>query len=204
MFQNYVVHFVNKAATSKIVGMDAVYVHMVDNYYANDLAYWADPESVKKMVGQVEKLRPLLIGKDAPNIKMKRRDGTPVELYDVEANYTILYFWQFECGSCKKATPVMKEFYAKWKNKGVEIFSICTKQGEIDKCWEYIDEKEIGEWLHATDRYMRFYKDYDIRSTPTIFVLDENKQIVSKQIGASQLDELLTALERQKEAEKGK
>lgn len=199
MFQYYVGHFINKAASSKIVGMDAVYVYMVDNYYANGRAYWASPESVQKMVEDVDKIRPLLIGEEAPNMKMKRRDGTPVELYEVEANYTILYFWQFECGSCKKSTPIMKEFYEKWKDKGVEIFSICTKQGEIDKCWEYIDDKKIGDWLHATDRYMRFYKNYDIRSTPTIFVLDENKKIISKQIGAKQLDELLTAFERQKE-----
>lgn len=202
IFKNYVIHFVNKAASSKIVGMDAVYVHMVDNYYANGKAYWADAESVNKMVANVEKIRPLLIGEMAPNIRMNRRNGTPVELYDVEANFTILYFWQFECGSCKKATPYMKEVYEKWKDKGVEIFAVCTKQGEIDKCWEYVDDKEIGDWLHATDRYMRFYKEYDIRSTPTIFVLDENKEIVSKFIGAQQLDELLTELEKQKETGK--
>lgn len=201
-YKNYVVHFVNKAASSKIVGMDAVYVHMVDNYYANGKAYWADAASISKMVADVEKIRPLLIGEKAPNVKMNRRDGSPVELYDVEANYTILYFWQFQCGSCKKATPYMKEVYEKWKDKGVEIFAICTKQGEIDKCWEYVDEKEIGTWLHATDRYMRFYKDYDIRSTPTIFILDEDKKIVSKRIGAQQLDEVLTALEAQKAAGK--
>ncbi|MEL7161280.1 MAG: TlpA disulfide reductase family protein, partial [Bacteroidota bacterium] len=143
----------------------------------------------------------LLIGKTAPNMKMKRRDGTPVELYDIKANYTVLYFWQFACPSCKKSTPHMKEFYEKWKDKGVEIFSICTKQGEIDKCWEYIDDNAIDDWLHATDKYLRFYKDYDIRSTPTIFVLDENKEIVSKRIGAEQLDGLLEALEKQKAAE---
>lgn len=202
IFKNYVVHFVNKAAKSKIMGMDALYVHIVDNYYANGKAYWVDQESVDKMLADVAKIRPLLIGKEAPNIKMKRRDGTPIELFDVKANYTILYFWQFQCGSCKKATPVMKEFYEKWKDKGVEIFSVCTKQGEIDKCWEYIDDKEIGDWLHATDEYMRFYKDYDIRSTPTIFVLDENKEIVAKRIGATYLDQLLTNLEAQKEAGK--
>jgi len=203
MFKYYVVHFVNKAAASKIVGMDAVYVHMVDNYYSNGRAYWSEEEQLKSMQENAERTRPLLIGKQAPNMKMSRRDGTPVELYELKANYTILYFWQFACPSCKKSTPYMKEFYAKWKDKGVEIFSICTKQGEIGKCWEYIDDNEIGEWLHATDKYMRFYKDYDIRSTPSIFVLDENKKIVSKRIGAQQLDELLTALERQKEMEVG-
>lgn len=198
MFKYYVVHFINKAASSKIVGMDGVYVHMVDNYYTNGRAYWAEEESLATMKENADKTRPLLIGKQAPNMKMKRRDGTPVELYDIDAKYTILYFWQFECGSCKKSTPVMAEFYEKWKSQGVEIFSICTKQNEIDKCWDYIDEREIGDWLHATDKYMRFYRDYDIHSTPTIFVLDENKEIVSKRLGADQLDKLLTALEQQK------
>lgn len=201
MFKYYVVHFTNQASSSKIIGMDALYVHMVDNYYNGGKAYWADQEQIDKMVSDANKSRPLLIGKQAPNMTMNRRDGTPVDLYEVDAKYTILYFWQFDCGSCKKSTPIMKEFYAKWKDKGVEIFSICTKQGEIDKCWDYIDETEIGDWLHATDRYMRFYKDYDIKSTPTIFVLDENKEIVSKRLAAEQLDELLTALEEQKQLE---
>jgi len=202
MFKYYVVHFTNQAANSNIVGMDGLYVHMIDTYYKTGKAFWSDPEQVATMIENADKTRPLLIGKQAPNMKMKRRDGTPVELYDLEANYTILYFWQFECGSCKKSTPIMKEFYAKWKGRGVEVFSICTKQGEIDKCWDYIDEQEIGDWLHATDRYQRFYKDYDIRSTPTIFVLDENKKIISKRIGAKQLDELLTRMEEAKQLEK--
>jgi len=202
MFKYYVVHFTNKAASSKIVGMDALYVHMIDTYYKSGKAYWSDPEQLATMIENADKSRPLLIGKQAPDMAMKRRDGTDVNLYDIKANYTILYFWQFACPSCKKSTPVMKEFYAKWKDRGVEIFSICTKQGEIDKCWDYIDEQEIGDWMHATDRYQRFYKNYDVRSTPSIFVLDENKKIVSKRIGAGQLDELLTALEEAKELEK--
>ena len=197
LFKHYVSHFTNKAATSDIVGMDGLYVHMIDNYYKKGLAYWADPDQLAKMVENADKTRPLLIGKVAPDIKMKRRDGSDVTLHELSNKYTILYFWQFACGSCKKSTPVMKEFYAKWKDKGVEIFSICTQQREIDKCWEYIDEQEIGEWLHVTDPYMRFYKEYEITSTPTIFVLDENKVIISKRIGAKQLDELLTAYEEQ-------
>jgi thiol-disulfide isomerase/thioredoxin len=199
MFKYYVVHFTNKAAKSKFVGMDAVYVHMVDKYYKGGLAYWADPEQMLTMIEDVERIRPLLIGQQAPNLKMNRRDGSPVELYNVDARYTILYFWKYDCASCKKSTPYMKEFYSKWQDKGVEIFSVCTKQSSVEKCWEYIDDQEIGEWLHATDRYQRFFKDYDVRSTPSIYVLDENKKIVSKRIGAQQLDELLQQLEKQRE-----
>lgn len=199
LFKYYVVHFTNKAAKSDIVGMDGVYVHMIDNYYRNGLAYWTDPEQLATMIDNADKNRPLLIGKQAPNLEMSRRDGSPVKLYDLDAKYTVLYFWQFACPSCKKSTPHMKEFYAKWKSKGVEVFAVCTKQRELPKCWEYVDDNEIGEWLHATDKYQLFARDYNVTSTPTIFVLDEHKKIVSKRIGAQQLDELLTNLERQRE-----
>lgn len=199
LFKYYVVHFTNKAAKSDIVGMDAVYVHMIDTYYKTGMAYWSEPDQLATMIEDADKNRPLLIGKPAPNLKMKRRDGTPVELYNLEGKYTILYFWQYACPSCKKSTPHMKEFYEKWKDKGVEIFAVCTRQRELPKCWEYVDENEVGEWLHATDPYQLFARDYNVISTPTIYVLDENKKIVSKRIGAQQLDELLTNLELQRE-----
>lgn len=201
MFKYYVVHFTNKSAASNIVGMDAVYVHMVDNYYSNGRAYWANEEQLATMKKNADENRPLLIGKQAPDIQMKTRDGKDVSLYDVDAKYTILYFWAYDCGHCKKSTPLMSEFYQKWKDKGVEIFSICTKQSEIQKCWDYIDEKKIADWMHVTDKYLRFYKDYNIKSTPTIFVLDENKEIISKRLGAEQLDDLLTRFEQMKAGE---
>ena len=198
LYKYYVVHFTNRAASSKIVGHDAIYVHMVDEYYRTGKTYWTEPDQLTEMTENVDKLRPLLIGKQAPDIAMKKRDGTPVRLHDVDAPYTILYFWAYDCGHCKKSTPHMKEFYEKWNDRGVEIFSICTKQNELEKCWEYVDDNEIGDWMHVTDRYMRFYQEYDIRSTPTIFVLDENKRIVSKRIGAEQLDGLLKNLDEQR------
>ena len=195
LFKYYVVHFTNRAAQSNIVGMDAVYVHMVDNYYANGRAYWAEEDQLAKMKDNAHRIRPLLIGQPAPDLKMKSRSGEDISLYEVDAKYTILYFWAYDCGHCKKSTPHMKAFYEKWKDRDVEIFSICTKQKELESCWEYIDDREIGDWMHATDRYMRFFNKYDVRSTPSIFVLDRNKEIISKKLGAEQLDGLLTNLE---------
>jgi hypothetical protein len=104
----------------------------------------------------------------------------------------------------------MKEFYEKWKDNGVTLFAICAKTGkEVAPCWEYIDENEINNWLHTVDPYMRsrYAKIYDVKSTPAVFLLDKNKKIISKRIGAEQLDDLLTRIIEQKqarEAEEGK
>lgn len=198
VYKYYTVHYTNEAATSNIVGMDALYVHMVDTYYRGGKAYWSDEEQLRKMTETAERLRPLLIGRTAPDLEMVTREGEDVSLHETEADYTILYFWRYDCPACKKSTPVMKEVYEKWGDRGVEIFSVCTKGvDELGACWDYVDEQGIGDWVQAVDPYQRYYKDYDIKSTPAIFVLDKDKRIVSKRIGADQLDELLTNLTQQ-------
>ena len=98
LFKVYLVHFLNEAAASQIIGMDAVYVHLVDNYYAKGLAPWVEEEALTKMRERSAALRPLLIGKTAPDIRMQRRDGTPLSLHEVEADFTVLYFWRYDCG----------------------------------------------------------------------------------------------------------
>ncbi|MCP9237263.1 redoxin domain-containing protein [Lewinella sp. JB7] len=199
-FKFYAVHFTNDAASSNIVGMDALYVHMVDNYYRNGKAFWADEEQLNKMIETADRLRPLLIGRQAPDMEMVTREGEDLRLYDVDAEYTVLYFWRYDCPACKKSTPHMKEFYERYKDEGIAIFSVCTKGVEdLGHCWEYVDENGTGDWVQVADPYQRYYKDYDIKSTPAIFLLDKDKKIVSKRISAEQLGEVLDNLKREKE-----
>lgn len=203
LFKTYLISFLNEAAKSEIVGMDAIYVFLIDNYYATGKAPWTDDEQLQKFIDNADRLRPLLIGKTAPDLKLEKRDGTSINLYDVETDYTVLYFWRYDCGHCKKSTPAMKEFYEKWKDNGVTLFAICAKTGkDVAPCWEYIDENEINDWLHTVDPYMRsrYAKLYDVQTTPAIFVLDKDKKIISKRIGAEQLDELLTRIIEQQQA----
>jgi thiol-disulfide isomerase/thioredoxin len=193
-FRFYLVHYLNEAARSNIVGMDAVYVHLVENYYKKGLADWSDEESLKKILENSEALKPLLIGKTAPNLLMQKRDGSKIALHDVDSKYTVLYFWRYDCSHCKKATPHMKAFYDEFKDKGVELFAVCVKYtDDVSGCWDYIDENEIGDWLHTVDPYnlSKFATVYNIKSTPQIYILDRNKEILSKGIGAEQLEEVM-------------
>ena len=197
IFQYYLIHFLNFYAASKFVGMDAVYVHLVNKYYSKGDAPWTDQEQLDKIIDNAQRLEPLLIGKTAPDLRMQRRDGSMISLHEVDSPYTVLYFWRYDCGHCKKSTPILKEFYDKFKDRGVAIFAGCAKlRDEVPECWDYIDENEIGEWIHVVDPYgrSRFMTTYDLKSTPQIYVLDENKQIISKRLGAEQLEDLFNRL----------
>lgn len=197
VFKFYLIHFLNFYAASKFVGMDGVYVHLVKTYYAKGLAPWTEQEQLEKIIDNAARLEPLLIGKTAPDVRMQRRDGSTITLHQVDSPYTVLYFWRYDCGHCKKSTPILKEFYDKFKDRGVEIFAGCAKlRDEVPECWDYIDENGIGEWIHVVDPYgrSRFMSTYDLKSTPQIYVLDENKQIISKRLGAEQLEDFFNRL----------
>jgi thiol-disulfide isomerase/thioredoxin len=196
-FKHYLVHYLNEYAASKVIGFDAVYVFLVEKYYATGMATWTDPEQLENIVDNAKRLRPLLIGKVAPDFSSQDRQGNEYTLHTFAADYTILLFWDPGCGHCKKEMPELIELYNEYNQYGVEIFAVCTKfYNEMESCWEFVDEKEIGIWLNTIDPYHRskYKTTYDIKSTPQIYLLDKDKVILYKRLGATQIPDILDNL----------
>jgi thiol-disulfide isomerase/thioredoxin len=204
-FKYWVTELLNEYAASKIVGMDAVYVHLAEKYYCTKpiQADWVEADVLENICKDAFALKPLLIGKIAPDIKMyklgndipadKLTDAQAINLHSVKSPYTLVIFWDTECSHCQKSMPVAYEFYKKWGQKnGVEVFSICTRiYDDYDKCWKMIKEKGWTDWMNVGDPYIRSrYKIvYDVRSTPQVYLLDENKKIILKKISAEQFEQ---------------
>ena len=201
-FKFFLSHLLNTYAKSKIVGQDAIYVHLVNNYYNRGLAPWVEEETLGKIREEAAAMEPVLIGKDAPEIILETQSGERVNVLELDAEYTVLIFWRPGCGACKKAAPYMLDFSKKYGPQGVKTVSICTKfTDEVPMCWEFIKEKGWEkDLLNLVDPYhrSRFNSKYNVTGTPRIFILDENKKIVMKGIGAEQLDEVMEQLMAEK------
>lgn len=212
----YTVHFItNHFEKSQIMGMDAVFVHMGENYYLTGDAFWMDSTQTAKVAERVRKTKPTLIGNVAPNLILQdTAEVNWVNLKNVKAKYTVLYFWDSGCGHCKKETPKLRDLYEKVKSKGVEVYAVGT---ELENgAWKkYIRENKL-HWInvsdnpeinknaykylqHTTIESLNFRDTYDIYSTPRVFLLDENKKILAKRIGVDQLEEVLNSLFKKEE-----
>ena len=66
IFRYVVSHITSKYERSKIMGMDAVFVNMVENYYITKMCPWVEEEQLEKIIERAEKISPNLIGKVAP------------------------------------------------------------------------------------------------------------------------------------------
>ncbi len=218
-YKYFLIHFLNTYAKSNIVGMDACYVHVAQQYYCNGGAPWVKPEDLEKICDNARRLEPILIGKIAPNIFVRDSSNRLVSLWDVDADYTVLFFWAPDCGHCKKAAPFMVDFAQKFKDRNVKIFAVCTAvvTGKDDAdtmekvhktCWEGAREKGFDEalFINTYDPYLqsRYKQLYDIQSTPQIFILDRKHEILMKRIGAEKLAEVMEDVIRfQEERKKG-
>ncbi len=191
IFRYFLPNLLNKYARSNIIGMDAVYVHIIDTYYRQDRAPWTNEEQLNQILERADRMRPVLIGKTAPDITVQDREGSRVRLHDLDYEITVLYFWRPDCGHCRRYTPRIIEFLNDFEDKGVGVVTICTKfTDEGETCWDYVDKTEGAEDLfNLVDPFhrSRFSVKYDVRSTPMIYILDADKEILSKRLSADQL-----------------
>lgn len=189
----YTLFFItNTFERSQIMGMDAVFVHMVENYYMTGEAHWVSEEQIQRISERAMALKPLLIGKTAPDINMFKPDGERLNLHAVDSRFTILYFWDSECSHCKRQTPLLKDLYTKMHERGVEIFAVNT-EADKNKWLNYVEQNNFN-WINVNDPTNRsgFRDKYDIWSTPLLFVLDADKKILAKKITIEQAEDLIS------------
>lgn len=175
----------NKFEKSSIMGQDAVFVHLVEKYYMTNQAFWVTPTILESISKRAMQLKPILIGKVAPELIMPDTNDRYVSLYSSKGNYTFLLFWDTDCGHCKVEVPKIKKFYDENKVKyGLQVFSIDT-DADLNR-WKKFIRDNNHDWINVTGTKtnLDYHKAYDIISTPVLFILDKDFKIIAKHISA--------------------
>ncbi len=212
LFRYMLITVFNNYAESKMMGMDKVYFHIAEKYYIPE-ATWSSPEFLEDLKKNFEKSKHIFIDNPAPNFVFKvlpkehflmaqmdtaiKKDphiGNENFLYQIDASYTLLYFWEADCGHCKKSTPALYEVYQKYKDQGVKIIALhVINSVEGKETWiDFINEHELYDWINCWSPYdNEFRNHYNLTSFPQLFILDENKKIKAKSISTEQADKIL-------------
>ncbi len=195
--QNITSHY--EVEATKVVGLDAIFVHMVNKYYKTGQASWVDSTVMAKIMKRAKTLEPLLLGKVAPNLVLPDiYTQQPYALHDVKADYTVAYFWDPTCGHCKKVTPKLYEWWLENRDKKkVAVYGVNTTVNQ-QEIFDYLKEKPM-DWIKVWDPYntSKFRDLYDIYKSPEMYLLDKDKKIISKHIGVEDLDPLIKMWEKQ-------
>ncbi len=192
-FRYMLVKLTNKYETSNIMGMERVFVYLAENYYLNGKAFWADTALIHKFDKRVKQLKPNLIGNIAPDMTLLDTLMHPVRLSDQHHRFTILYFYDPDCGHCKKTTPILYDLYQKQlKAKGVAVWAACIVT-DIKKWKAFVRNDHLKGWINVADPYLHdnFRAEYDVESTPTIYILNSKREIIAKRLGVDQINDFI-------------
>ena len=173
LYRYLLITLFNHFAESKYMGMEVVYFHIAENYYIPD-ATWSSPDFINKLKENLERSKPTLIGQKAPDLLMRRipaehfqmaaqdtaikRDphiGENFFIHDIDARYTIIYFWEADCGHCKTITPALHEVYQRLKVKDVEVVAvhvINSVEGK-EKWVDFINNHGMYDWINCWSPY---------------------------------------------------
>lgn len=139
---------------------------------------YAGAEDAEKLKQKTALLQSLRAGQPAPDIELNVM-GFKKKLYDIEAKYVVLLFWDTDCPHCQELSTQLVDFYHRNKSKGLEIVGLALDASE--KEWmNYISEHQI-DWQNFLDPdgwKSSAAKAYNVHSTPSMFLLDKNKLIV--------------------------
>ena len=140
---------------------------------------------VVKIKATVDKMGATNIGGKAPNFSAMTPEGKELALNDVLGKYTIIDFWASWCKPCRRENPNVVDVYEKYHDKGLNIISVSLdRQGQKSR-WVQAIEDDNMDWYHVSN--LQFWNDpiaknYNVRSIPATFLLDENGVIIDKNL----------------------
>lgn len=204
-FQVMTSKMINYGISSKMMGMDKLWLKLADKYYFSGQAKWADSAWVESLRKEAKKIRYNLVGDNGYMLSMRDSTSRIVKLEDIKAECVLVYFFEPTCGHCKKTTPVLHDsVYVKWKDKGFEVFA-CYTQTDRNEWMEFVNKNHMQDWVNVWDPYREsfFWEFYDTSATPGVYLLNKDRKIIAKKIDMKTLDMILNEeLVKRKESKK--
>ena len=140
-------------------------------------------EIKEKLSFQSKNLNKNRINTKAANINYITSEGKLSSLYDVKSAYILLFFYQPDCQSCNltvqqmKSSPILLNSLDK-----IKVVAVYT--GNNEELWRSYNKSMSKEWIAGFDFKQEVVNNliYDIRSSPSIYLLDTNKKILLKDV----------------------
>ncbi len=158
--------------------MEDVLVYIADHY----LSEGCETENEKLMQDRLEAYKRMARGEKVEDIALPDANDKTRRLSDLDTKYTLLIFWASWCPHCQDLMPRLKEWYEKNAgDTGLGIYAVAIDTSRAG--WEeylmgndlpWVNVIEIGGWDGRVARRFNIY------ATPTMFILDRNRKILSK------------------------
>lgn len=173
---------------SKIMGDDAVAVHVAEKWFLSGKVKMASEEDLLNAKIYAEFNRSSLIGAQAPSATLKSPAGEAVQL-PAPGVYNVLYFYDTGCSSCKLESTRLAELVSSGKYD-LRLYAVYV--GADKNAWEQY-RGSLPDAVHLWDPGMEgdWQRKYGILKTPSLFLVDPDGKILGRGLDTPALRILL-------------
>ena len=169
--------------------MDFPFMDSLSTLLVNEFPQSPD---VQQFAAQVESLRSLTIGAEAPQFKLPDPEGEEISLSSFRGDYVLVDFWAAWCKPCRMENPNLVEAYKKYNEKGFEIFGVSLDQ--THEPWIEAIKKDELVWKQVRDINNEAAEKYKVNAIPANFLLNEKGEIVGKNLRGPALEQKLSEI----------
>ncbi len=167
------------------MGANAVVDYMVGLPYLEYLN--ADAGQRNEMLRIAEAYRRVKIGSKAPDIQSVTINGQDFDLYDDDADYTVVLFWSYSCSHCRDLIKTFRYFVRKFDNVTLVTVNV---SGDLKQVKRLLRRSRLTKQINICDGdgwESKIVDDYAIDMTPSIILLDKKKTIIAKPLSIKEI-----------------
>ncbi len=144
---------------------------------------------------QLESYRAMKKGNIAPDIIFNGdfsapgygQNNIPTKLSDLKNKYTVVVFGASWCQKCTEEVPEIAKHYSKWKAQGVEVVFVSLDESKalfknFTSIFPFISFCDYQKWNSTA------VKDYYVFGTPTMYLLNEKREILLRPNSVKQME----------------
>ena len=144
---------------------------------------------------QLESYRAMKKGNTAPDIIFNgdnfapgyEQNKAPNKLSEIKSKYRVVVFGASWCPKCTEELPEIAKLYQKWKAQGVEVVFVSLDENKemfknFASIFPFISFCDYQKWNSGA------VKDYYVFGTPTMYLLNEKREILLRPNSVKQMD----------------
>lgn len=136
-------------------------------------------------------------GTDAPQWTLPIADGSgqKLSLQDLRGKIVVLDFWSTTCAPCMKEMKELDKIQHRMKSREVVVVGVASGGESLREVTEFRRRKNV-EYPLVVDKTGAVSNSYQVRSLPTIYVIDKDGKIADSHQGFWDATDVAKAVNR--------
>jgi len=118
-------------------------------------------------------------------------NSKPLLVNQLKGKVVLIDFWTYSCINCIRTFPYLKDWYAKYHDKGLVIIGVHAPEFEFEKDINNVKnavEKNGILYPVALDNHFTTWQNYANRYWPAHYLIDKNGNVVYRHFGEGEYD----------------